>query len=115
MVLGVSHGYITENSPELVVSNKIKLADFIGFYDALISSPVYQEIRNQALTNWPLLLACTEFIAAFTDAKAGRPNQSAIQSCITNVVGQATLEQAQIDFLQSLLDEYRLSAVFLLG
>lgn len=106
---------ITENDPALVLDNRLRIADFIGFYDELIGSGVYQGIRSQALSNVPLLLACTEFIAAFTDAKAGRPNYSALQACISNVVGQSTLTEEDIAYLQNLLQKHRMAELFTLG
>lgn len=106
---------ITENSPELITENRLKVADFIGFYDTLIASSVYQKIRTQALTNLPLLLSCTEFIAAFTDAKAGRPNRFAIQACIHGVVSQSSLDDADLDFLNQLLQQHRMAELFTLG
>lgn len=105
---------ISENSPELVEDNRLRVADFIGFYDTLIASDVYQRIRSQALTNLPLLLACTEFIAAFTDAKAGRPNRVAIQTCILNVVGQSALDGADKQLLSGLLVQHRMDLLFTL-
>jgi len=106
---------ITENSPELITENRLKVADFIGFYDTLIASAVYQKIRSQALTDLPLLLACTEFIAAFTDAKAGRPNRLAIQACIHAVVSQSSLLETDLNFLNQLLQQHRMSELFTLS
>ena len=66
-------------------------ANYRLFYDALISGPAYQEIRSQAIASLPLTVACTEFIAAMGDAKAGAANLLAIQACIDGVLAAATL------------------------
>ena len=66
-------------------------ANYRGFYDGLISGAAYQEIRSQAITSLPLTVACTEFIAAMGDAKAGAPNLAALQACFDGVLTAATL------------------------
>ena len=66
-------------------------ANYRAFYDGLISGAAYQEIRSQAITSLPLTVACTEFIAAMGDAKAGAPNLAALQACFDGVLAAATL------------------------
>ena len=66
-------------------------ANYRLFYDGLISGAAYQEIRSQAITSLPLTVACTEFIAAMGDAKAGAPNLAALQACFDGVLAAATL------------------------
>jgi hypothetical protein len=66
-------------------------ANYRGFYDGLISGAAYQDIRSQAITSLPLTVACTEFIAAMGDAKAGVPNLAALQACFDGVLAAATL------------------------
>ena len=64
--------------------------DYKGFYDSLLVSTAYQNIRTQAVASLPLTLAAVEFIAAMGDAKAGAPNQAALQACINNIAATAT-------------------------
>ena len=66
-------------------------ANYRGFSDGLIAGAAYQEIRSQAITSLPLTVACTEFIAAMGDAKAGAGNLLAIQACVEGVLAAATL------------------------
>jgi hypothetical protein len=66
------------------------IPDYRGFYDGLLVSAAYQNIRAQAVTSLPLTLAAVEFIAAMGDAKAGIPNQAALQACINNIAATAT-------------------------
>ena len=66
-------------------------ANYRGFFDGLIAGAAYQEIRSQAIASLPLTVACTEFIAAMGDAKAGAANLQAIQACIDGVLAAATL------------------------
>lgn len=71
-------------------------ANYQGFYDALITGPAYQSIRVQALESLALTVACTEFIAAVSDAKLGRPNEAALQACINNILATSTLTQEEL-------------------
>lgn len=64
--------------------------NYRGFYDDLLISTAYQNIRAQAVTSLPLTLSAIEFIAAMGDAKTGIPNQEALQTCINNIVATAT-------------------------
>jgi hypothetical protein len=105
---------LQQNSPELILENRLRLADFIAFYDGVIASGAYQAIRAQAQQDLPLLLACTEFVAAFTDAKAGRPNRAAIQQCLSGVIAAAELSADQYAEVQGLLEQARMAEVFTL-
>ena len=60
-------------------------ADYRLFYDGLLAGAAYQAIRIQAASSLPLVVACTEFIAAMSDAKAGNPNLVALQGCVDAV------------------------------
>jgi hypothetical protein len=66
------------------------IPNYRGFYDGLLVSAAYQNIRTQAVTSLPLTLAAVEFIAAMGDAKAGIPNEDALQACIDNIAATAT-------------------------
>jgi hypothetical protein len=71
-------------------------ANYQGFYDALISGPAYQSIRVQAMESLALTVACTEFIAAVSDAKLGRPNELALQACIDNILAASILSDDEL-------------------
>jgi hypothetical protein len=64
--------------------------NYRGFYDGLLVSTAYQNIRTQAVASLPLTLAAVEFIAAMGDAKTGAPNEAALQACIDNIAATAT-------------------------
>lgn len=86
--------------------------DYMAFWDALLVSSVYQSIRSQALTNPAVLVACTEFIAAISDAKAGRANVPAIQACINYLLGSGTFTEAELDEVATLLEAGNLQGVY---
>jgi hypothetical protein len=80
-------GNVPEPAPEIT---PVKVRNYRGFYDGLLISAAYQRIRAQAVTSLPLTLAAVEFTAAMGDAKAGVPNEAALQACINNIAATAT-------------------------
>lgn len=106
---------LVKRPAEDVLAIRLKLADFVGFYDGLIASETYQALRVQAIGQPALLLACAEFAAAFADAKAGRPNRAAIQACISGVIASADLSSEQTAELQALLSSSKMAELFTLS
>jgi hypothetical protein len=104
----LEEGNVPLEAAEDVPSN----LDYLGFWDNLLISNVYQSIRSQALTTPAVLVACTEFIASFSDAKAGRANVPAIQACIDYLMQAGTFNQTEIDELNSLLVDNGLDQLF---
>lgn len=90
--------------------------DYIGFWDAVLVSDTYAQLLGLAMVNLPVNTALTAFIAAFQDAKAGRPNVAAIQACVFLVLQAASevLTPADLLELQELMVQHRLSDVFAL-
>ena len=89
--------------------------NYRGFYDGLLISTAYQNIRTQAVASLPLTLASVEFIAAMGDAKAGIPNEAALQACINNIAATATdLTEADWTEIGELLITHNLAAIYTL-
>lgn len=88
--------------------------DYHTFYNGLLISPAYQAIRAQALSSLPLTVACTEFVAAISDAKLGIPNPPALQAAINNVMTAATLGEAERTELQGLLAAASMDGIYTL-
>jgi len=86
--------------------------DYQGFYDALLISPTYQAIRGQAHDDLALTGACTEFVAAITDAKFGRPNEAAIQACINNILSLVVFDEAELAGLVELMVDFSLDGLY---
>jgi|DEB0MinimDraft_10_1074344.scaffolds.fasta_scaffold06653_3 hypothetical protein len=82
------------------------------FWNGLLISTAYQKIRSQSCLDLSLNVACTEFMAAMSDAKAGRANKNALQTCINFVVAGATLDEADLQELQQLLVDADMSNVY---
>jgi hypothetical protein len=79
-----------------------------------LGSSVYQAIRTAATTSLPLTLACTEYIAAIGDAKAGRPNVPALQACIFNILQLADFSESQKTLLRGYIQDANLASVFII-
>ncbi len=91
------------------------LPNYHGFYNGLLISAAYQKIRTQAVTNLPFTLAALEFTAAMGDAKAGIPNETALQACINNIGAVATdLKETDWAEIGALLQENNLDNIYTL-
>ena len=85
--------------------------NYLAFWDAVLTSQVYQQLLGYSMTSLPANTALTAFVAAFQDAKEGRPNVGAIQACVFLVMQAAAevLTAEHLEELQSLLDAHHLS------
>lgn len=88
--------------------------DYQGFYDELISHPIYLMISGKAALFQPLLAASTEFIAAFADAKLGRPSPDAIRTTVWKMMYWMQPSAAETAILQSLLASHNLDTLYTL-
>ena len=69
-------------------------AAYIAFWDALLTSAVYGSIRTQSMASLAMNTLVTEFIALLGDAKAGRPNEAAIQASMSTIFTTGTFTTA---------------------
>lgn len=99
---------------DLDLAQQINRCDYQAFWNALIASPVYQVIRQQAITDLSVNVGCTEFIGAMADAKAGRPNRDALQACIWLLMAALDLTPAEQAELQGLLGNGQLDRLYTL-
>ena len=67
---------------------------YTAFWDALLASTVYGSIRTQSMASLPMNTLATEFIALLGDAKAGRPNEAAIQASMSAVFSTGAFTEA---------------------
>jgi hypothetical protein len=70
---------------------------YAAFWDALLASTVYASIRTQSMASLPMNTLATEFIALLGDAKAGRPNEAAIQASMSAVFATGTFTEADAE------------------
>jgi hypothetical protein len=88
--------------------------DWIGFYDALISSTVYAIVLAQATQSTELVAYMVALSAALADAKAGRPNIPAIQAAVDLVASTAQLTDDERDEIQAMLAAANLDGIITL-
>jgi hypothetical protein len=70
---------------------------YTAFWDALLASTVYGSIRTQSMASLPMNTLATEFIALLGDAKAGHPNEAAIQASMSAVFATGTFTDADAE------------------
>ena len=88
--------------------------DYLAFWDALTTSTIYAAIREQSFTSLPMNTLATELIALLGDAKAGRPNEAAIQQSMGAILTTGTFTEAQIAELQAALVVGNLDGIYAL-
>lgn len=107
--------WIQQWSSRPATENELLLrCDYNAFWNALIASPLYQRIRSQACLDLSANLCYTEFMAALSDAKAGRPNKTAIQNCINLLLASTRITMADLYDLQTIMKVGSLHCVYTL-
>jgi hypothetical protein len=81
------------NTPEPAPAPPPPPPSYTAFWDALVASSVYASIRTQSMASLPMNTLATEFIALLGDAKAGRPNEAAIQASMSAVFATGTFTE----------------------
>ena len=91
--------------------------DYIGFWDATLTSETYQAAYIYSTTSLPMNSALTAYSAALMNAMNGRVNVGAIQSSIFLVMqaGAGVLTPANLAELQGLMDANYLSDIYTLS
>ena len=90
------------------------IPNYVKFWNLLIASPVYQVIRAKAVTSLDVTVACTEFVAAISDAKLGKPNANAIQACIFLLLMASNFTESELQQIQDLMDQSGLNQIYTL-
>ena len=111
---------ITELTPEEIAEIQSRPQpepppSYTAFWDALIASSVYASIRTQSMASLPMNTLATEFIALIGDAKAGRPNEAAIQASISAVFATGTFTEDDAEEFTTALAAGLLDDIYTLG
>jgi hypothetical protein len=85
------------NTPEPAPAPPPPPPSYTAFWDALLASTVYGSIRTQSMASLPMNTLATEFIALLGDAKAGHPNEAAIQASMSAVFATGTFTEADAE------------------
>ena len=89
--------------------------DYIAFWDALTTSTIYASLREQSFVSLPMNTLATEFIALIGDAKAGRPNEAAIQQSMGAILTTGTFTEEQLGELGDALVAGNLDGIYALS
>jgi len=92
---------------EQKVLSRMRTADYVGFWQALIRSSVYATLKESAKLDLAANVLATELISLLGDAKAGHVDIEALQAGIWNVAAVLTVELTQE--LEGLMDSYGMS------
>jgi hypothetical protein len=77
-----------------------------------MTSSVYSAIREQSFVSLPMNTLATEFIALIGDAKAGRPNEAAIQASMSAILATGTFTEEHLTELQGALEAGHLESIY---
>ena len=103
------------NTPEPAPAPPPPPPSYTAFWDALIASSVYASIRTQSMASLPMNTLATEFIALIGDAKAGRPNEAAIQASMSAVFSTGTFTEDDAEEFTAALAAGYLDTTYTLG
>ena len=103
------------NTPEPAPAPPPTPPSYTAFWDALLISTVYGSIRTQSMASLPMNTLATEFIALLGDAKAGRPNEAAIQASMSAVFSTGTFTEADAEEFTAALAAGYLDDTYTLG
>jgi hypothetical protein len=81
--------------------------DYIGFYNSLLTSSVYQSILQQSMTSDSPAISTliAVFISAISEAMVGRANVAAMQKVIWLLLGSVSFTNADAEELNTLNQE----------
>jgi hypothetical protein len=100
------------NTPEPAPAPPPPPPSYTAFWDALLVSSVYASIRTQSMASLPMNTLATEFIALIGDAKAGRPNEAAIQASMSAVFATGTFTEDDAEEFTAALAAGRLDEIY---
>jgi hypothetical protein len=104
----------TIKTAEQVAAANAPGPDYLAFWDALMTSSVYGSIREQSFVSLPMNTLATEFIALIGDAKAGRPNEAAIQQSMNAILATGTFTEGDLAELETALQAGNLGEIYAL-
>jgi hypothetical protein len=103
------------NTPEPAPAAPPPPPSYTAFWDALLASTVYGSIRTQSMASLPMNTLATEFIALLGDAKAGRPNEAAIQASMSAVFATGAFTEADAEEFTAALAAGHLDGIYALN
>jgi hypothetical protein len=88
--------------------------DYVAMWDELIASNLYRKVLAQSTRSLPVTSFKVDFLAAFNDAKSGRPNIEAMQAAIDLILSVLVLDQEDFEELWRMLRRNNLDGLFVI-
>lgn len=96
------------------LQDKINSISYIGFWNSLIQSPIYNKLRLAAAQDLSANTFCTELISLFSDAKSGNPNPELIQHYLNVLFFVFEFTQEEKTQIEALMNVSNMSALYTL-
>jgi hypothetical protein len=90
-------------------------ADYIKFWDLLLTSTVYGNLKEATKVSVEVNALVTEFLILLADAKLGNEKREPIQNSINEILATNALEVENLAELQSIFVQANLSLYYTLG
>jgi hypothetical protein len=90
-------------------------ADYVKFWDLLLASTVYGNLKEATKVSVEVNALVTEFLILLADAKFGNEKREAIQNSINEILATNALEVENLAELQSIFVQTNLSLYYTLG
>jgi len=102
-------------STELDAFDKEAIVNYMGFWDGLLDTSVYQTLKTAASSALSANVLLTEFIALLDDAKRGYAKHIKIQESITAILAGISLSSDELAELQTLFNNTGMSSTYTLS
>ena len=90
-------------------------ANYVNFWNLLLSSTVYGNLKEQTKVSVEINALVTEFLILLADAKFRNENREAIQNSINEILATNALGVGDLAELQSIFAQTNLSLYYTLG
>jgi hypothetical protein len=90
-------------------------ADYVKFWDLLLTSTVYGNLKEEAKVSVEVNALVTEFLILLADAKFGNEKREPIQNSINEILATNVLEVEDLAELQSIFIQTNLDQYYILG
>jgi hypothetical protein len=100
---------------ELDQNNKEQRVNYQLFWNTLIDTSAYVQIKSLAKQSLEVNTIATEFIALLGDAKSGRANVSKIQEVLTDIITSVPFTQEELAEIQTAFTEGGLYSIYSLS
>lgn len=103
-----------EKRQEKLLKDRRSNVNYAKFWEAIVETYIYTQIRNASATSLAANTICTEVISLFNDAKNGNPNEEKIQFYLNVMLLEFDFVLREVEVLESLMRVNNLDSVYTL-